>query len=200
MQVAKTNMQEDDQQQPRPPLVSGTNIPIGVSASQLGLNTSEPRHDKIDVLKKVLGTVLIFILLLGGYGFLEYMFTGMTPKTLSNGGYTYSFTFNKRASLVHLSDGSAAYKYSSSTIASVKPTNDIEPVNCSEIGAQWKEAFTVHVYGASRLVCTPNGFGYSMFFTALHHEHLFSVVYSSQQSTSTYPKLESIFKSVKVSQ
>jgi hypothetical protein len=198
-QVTRINMQEDDQQQSQSPLASGTDIPIGMSASQLGLDTAGAKYDKLNVLKKAMGTILILILLLGGYGLLEYMFTGMATKTLSNGGYTYSFTFNKRAGLVHLNDGSAAYKYSSSIIASIKPTNDVTPVSCSEIGAQWKQAFTVQVYGATRLVCTPNDAGYSMFFTALNHNHLFSVVYSKQQPTSVYSKLKTVFGSVKVS-
>lgn len=178
-------------------------MPVGMSASQLGLDGSHHSINWAGLIKKGAVTVVVLVVLAGGFLLLKNVFSSMGTKTLTNGGYTYSFVFYKSANKVALPNGSQAFKYQDTTVAGVVPTNENPPSACWNIGAQWKEVFTVQAYGATWPVCSPSGVAmsdYTMYFKALNHAHLFTIAYSSQQPATIYPQLQTIFSSVKVSQ
>ena len=181
--------------------------PLGPPAAPVDhLAMAEPvtavrKRGRRKYLKPITYGLALLILIAAGYLFISSTVNNsLTTKTLSDGGFSYSFSFYKAAMLVHFSDGTYAYKFKDSVIAGVKPTNDNLVTNCSEIGNQWQTAFTVQVYGATRVVCTNNNTDYSMMFKALGHNQLFSVVYYSKQSSSLNSKLQTILSSVKVNQ
>jgi hypothetical protein len=191
------------QPQPSIPLNSDNQVPVGLSASQLGLNS--PINDSFGrgrFLKKAIIIIIVLIVIALGGLFFKSTLTGLGTKTLSNGGYTYTFKFYKSANLVQLSGGSNAYKYLDHSIAGVLPSNSPSLTNCSQIGASWTQAFTVNVYGVNGPVCTPNSLNevFSFYFTALNHNQLFTVTYNGPQTSSVYPTLQTIFGSIKVSQ
>jgi hypothetical protein len=187
--------------QPTNPMGSQGQMQVGMSASQLKLDT--PTHKGFAwgrLVKEITVLLVVVVAFGGGFLYLKNLLSSMQTKTLSNGGYTYSFKLNKSATEVQLSNGSSAYKYANTLVASVEPSNSANLASCSQIGSQWQEAFSVKVYGAEQPVCTPNGSAYMLYFTALNHNHLFSVTYGSPQTSSVYPTLKAIFSSVSVSQ
>lgn len=184
---------------PQPSVPADGQMQSGMSASQLGLNTTHNSFEWGGLVKKAVIIGVILVVVGGGFLFIKSSLTGLSTKTLTNGGYSYTFQFKKSASEVQLSDGSTAYKYLNSEIAGVKPTNDPALTSCSQMGSQWTQAFIVQIAGSQHPVCTPNNQTYSLFFTAQNHNHLFAVTFSSQQTSAAYPELQTIFGSVNVS-
>ena len=172
---------------------------VGVSASQLGLNRygDTKNHTITSLIKGAIVLIILFVLI--GVGlYVHSYFTGMSTKTISNGGYTYSFTFYNAASKVTLSDGSSAYKYQGK-VASVKPFNAYPISNCSQIGTEWHLAFNVSLNANQLPVCTPNDQSFEMIFNAANHNQGFVIVCNSVQTAVNYPLLKSFFSSVTVS-
>lgn len=169
-----------------------------MSASQLGLSTPGKTVEWGTYIKMVLIILAVLAVLIGGFIFAKNFFFGMTTKTLSNGGYNYSFKFYRTASIVY-PNGGEAYKYNDNIVAGVQPTND-NLAECYEIGSGWTKAFTTQIDGSTRPACVVNSQAFGVLFTALNHNHLFIVTYKTKQDTSVYPMLKTIFSSVKVSQ
>ena len=185
--------------QPIPP-VPTVPTPFGVSASQMGLSQQQTKIiGWRTYLKKSLVPLVVLVLIVGGYLFYK-SYTGFATKTVSNFGYNYSYKFYRNAALIHVNDGSTAYKQNDSIVAGVEPRDAGLNAFCGEIGPGWTEVFTVRVYGTTRPVCAINNKGFTMEFSALNHNHLFTVVYNGTQNSSVYPTLQTIFSSVKVSQ
>lgn len=120
-------------------------------------------------------------------------------KRLTNGGYTYSFRFYKQSSLIQPKANSYAYKYLNDVIAGVQPSASPALNNCSQIGSQWQEAFSVEVNKKEYKVCSPSPNLYSMYFSALNQNHLFTVTFRQNQTVTVYTTLKDIFGSVQVS-
>jgi hypothetical protein len=120
-------------------------------------------------------------------------------KTLTNGGYTYSFKFYKSAKLVTI-QGVQSYSYSGYVTAVVIPTTQPLQTSCS---GQVTKAFSVTVNGSEQPVCTGNNGTvqvYAMHFRALNSNQYFLLLYPGQQSPPADSTLKTIFGSIKVSQ
>lgn len=175
-------------------------MPIGMSASELGLDSLHKSYNWQKFVKNAVIILFVVAVLAGGYVLLKGLFSGMATKTLSNGGYTYTFTYYKSAKQVTLDNGSKALKDSSSTVVTVGPTTVNPPPVCTDITYKMRQISTVTIGGTSYLVCAQNNTDFTMFFTAQNHNHMMTLAYSKQQNSATLPKIENIFSSIKVSQ
>ncbi len=172
---------------------------VGVSASQMGLNSFGPRKNRTfsGLIKLALALIAVCLVVEGGLYVHNYYY-GMSQKQVTFGGYTYSFTFYTYSSKVRLSDGSFAYKYRNKVMAGGEPTVDQTVSNCSQIGGSWRLAFTAQVGGNPVPVCTYNNANFEMLFASGGHDQIFIVTYNSIQSTSNYPQINAILSSVNV--
>jgi hypothetical protein len=130
--------------------------------------------------------------------------SGLSNKTITNGGYTYSFKFYKLAtsSKVNGMNGES-YSTKRGLITAVAYPSAQKPLtNCSELGSQWTQATSVSINGSSYPICTngSNAEEYATIFTQSGKQHQFSVDYPTAQDSSIYPKLQTIFGSITVKQ
>src|SRR4051812_17511079 len=79
-------------------LPAESQMQVGMSASQLGLSTSHTSGFEWGTLvKKVVILGVVLLVLGGGFLLIKNSLTGLSTKTLTNSGYTYTFKFNKSA-------------------------------------------------------------------------------------------------------
>ncbi len=193
--------------EPKPAPIDQT--PIGVSASQMGLEGFSFQLEWRKYVKKALITIGVVIVLIGGFTLLKNFISGTSTKTLSNGGYTYTFLFNRFSRSIS-TNGVNGFTTNNNFSVSATPVNIAVPLVCSElnynwhpvftsVGTNWQEAFSVKLYGSTHPVCTPDNKLYQVLFAAINSNHLFVVDYGSPQNSSVYPRLQSIFQSIKVS-
>lgn len=149
---------------------------------------------------KIILTSIVAIVLIGVGGLLaKNLLSNLNTKTLTNGGYTYSFKFYKSAKLVTV-QGVQSYNYSSGHVTAVaNPTTQPLQTNCT---GQVTEAFSVTVNGSGQPVCTGDNGTVQLFevhFRAVNSNQYFLLLYPSQSSPSN-ATLKTIFSSIKVSQ
>jgi hypothetical protein len=179
-------------------------FPVGMSASQIGLDVQKNRkriYWRMSIRNGIYPLAML-IVVFGGLLFWRH-FSDMATKTLSIGGYTYSFSFFRDATYEQVNgSGFQGYTVNGNIAATVRPQSTNLVPFCSEMGDQYTEAFTVQVYGTTRPVCTAqNNLGtqvYYLGFTALNKNHGFAITYNKSQNAKVYPKLKSIFESVRV--
>lgn len=187
------------------PLVSAKDtMPVGMSASQLGLDMPRRSIKWNRYIRASLYLVAIVLLIAGGMVIWKNYNDGMTVKTLSFKGYAYSFSFFRSAKYMQSSNGFPGYVTPNKAFAVVGPISNL-PDFCSELGSQYTQAFTVKIYGATRPVCyTHDDFSdfdnqiYTVSFSVQSHYHEFVVIYPKSQNSKVYPKLQTILTSVKV--
>lgn len=181
-------------------------VPIGMSASQLGLDMQR-KHFHFRWRRNIrngIYPIATLIVLVAGFVFWKYYVDGMATKTLSIGGYNYSFSFFRAATYEQMSNtGFQGYVLNSNITATVRPQTTNLFQYCTQLGDQYTQAFSVMIYGTTRPVCTAqDSLGtqvYYLGFSALNQNHGFAVAYSKSQNAKVYPKLKSIFESIKVS-
>lgn len=198
-QAAQTPIQLSPNSNQSNPVTNGQ-MPIGISASQMGLNVPSIQIEWRKYIKRALITIAVLVVLVGGFTFVKDFITGFDTKTVTNGGYTYSFMFYRFSHLVTV-NGVQIYKINNSSNVSAGPTNESVTTFCAQLNRYnaLQQAFTVQLYGSTRPVCEYQNTLFVMIFTALHENHIVAVTYSKPQNSSVYPKLQTIFGSVKVS-
>jgi hypothetical protein len=179
------------------------NQPAAQSTQPLSRSDFEKEANKKDkgrkLLKISLASVVVIVVLGAGGFFAKTLLSDLNTKTLTNGGYTYSFKFYKSAKLVTI-QGVQSYSYSGNVTAVVNPTTQPLQTSCS---GQETEAFSVTVNGSEQPVCTGNNGTvqvYAMHFRALNSNQYFLLLYPGQQSPPADSTLKTIFGSIKVSQ
>lgn len=146
--------------------------------------------------------VVSALLLIAGFLYWKFYLNGMNTKSLSDGGYSYSFTFSRPAKIKQFSNGMRGYTTDADHSAIVGPISGL-PELCGLKGDPYSLAFKVNVYGATRSVCTTQDGQdrqiYMLSFQAQHQYHEFMVTYGYSQDPNIYPKLQTIFESIEVS-
>lgn len=184
-----------------PPTSGGDVMPVGMAASQLGLDRPGRHFNWRRYARSgMLYPIVLLIVVAAGLLFWRYYIDGMTTKTLSLGGYNYSFSFFRSSKFKQFSNGMQGYTINQDVSAFVGPVVDM-PQYCAELGIQYTQAFTVNIYGVTRNVCKVQ-YGsdqtYAVSFSTQNHNYDFVVVYNQSQNAKVYPKLASIFESIKV--
>lgn len=159
----------------------------------------------IDWRTYVIDFVYLATVLLVASGFLYWKFymNGMATKSLTVGGYTYSFDYVRSASATQNSNGMRGYTTDFDHSALIGPVAILSQ-QCTGSSSQYTIAFTVHVYGDTRPVCkSQDSQGnqiYTLSFASQNRFHEFMVTDGNTANTNAYPKLKTIFGSVTVSQ
>lgn len=142
------------------------------------------------------------LLIIGGLLYWKFYLNAMNTKSLTEGGYVYSFIFSRPAKFVQSSNGMRGYATDadhSAVIGSISGLPDL----CGSRGDPYTLAFEVEVYGVVRPVCTTQDSNdeeiYMMSFQYHNHYHEFMVTYGYSQDAKAYPKLRTIFESITVS-
>lgn len=164
--------------------------------------------------KLVVGVLTLAVLFTMGSTLFMKLAGGLTERTESFQGYTYSFQFYKKATptMLHQSTGTVreapGLTYKHSALAFAMPDTDDPITTCEEIGSGWRQAFSVVINGVERPVCNSltASPGVSMFmtnFTAYDVTHLFTVGFNQGQSggpslARDNQALQAMFSSIKV--
>lgn len=147
--------------------------------------------------------IITIALLVGGFLYWKFYINGLVTKSLSVGGYTYSFNFTRSAKYVQYGNGMRGYQLDSNHSALVGPVSGL-PQLCGLKGSPYATAFTVQVYSQTHLVCTARDSHdnqiYTLSFAYQGAYHEFQVTYGYAQNPKDYPQLIKIFESITVSQ
>jgi hypothetical protein len=174
-------------------------LPVGVSASQLGLNT--PQHTGLNWKKLIKLSIIPCVLLALGLGAWIYFSNGYsyTTKTLENGGYVYSFEFNRAASVQNIKgknylNGWALHSFQKVSVLA-EPVSATPPASCSQEGAGMVQVFTTTINGTTYPVCSLHNAIYGVGFAFDGKNHLFELISKSALNIDT---AETIFNSLTV--
>jgi hypothetical protein len=198
------NIQEPAPTQATPSTRNDT-FPVGMSASQLGLDESRS-HMHIGwrrLIKNGIYPIAMLLVVAGSLLFWKYYIDGTATKTYTAGNYTYSYTFFRQAKFEHFPNGMQGYMLGQAEASAfIGPTVD-NPEYCAELGVAYTQAFTVQMYGSAHNVCKAhdnlNNQIYAVNFSTLNKNFEFVIDYPVSQNAKVFPKLKSIFESVKVS-
>jgi hypothetical protein len=180
--------------QPMPQPTSYSHVSAPQSSARLVRDTISNKIIKNTV---VLGAILVLVV--GAFALLKGSLSGFGTKSLSNSGYTYTFSFYKSANKVSLSDGSSGYSYQNHMSVKGQPVNGAIPTSCSKYSGSWQQAFTVQLGGKPYPVCTSNNNGsYAMYFSSLNHNQLFILTNNSARPATVNSTVKSIFGSIHV--
>lgn len=176
-------------------------VSFGAFASRFGLDKLVKNVDWDMFIKDFLYLIAV-LLVVGGLLYWKFYMNGMAKKSLSVGGYTYSFNFVRSASAAQNSNGMRGYQTDYDHIAVVGPVTSTSQL-CTGSSSQYTLAFTVQVYGNTRPVCkSQDSQGnqiYALSFASQNHFHEFMITYGNTPDANAYPKLKSIFESITVS-
>lgn len=176
-------------------------VSSGAFTSKLGLDKLTKSIDWGTYISDFMYFMAVF-LVVGGLLYWKFYMNGMATKSLTVGGYTYSFNFVRSASATQNSNGMRGYQTDYDHIAVVGPETSTSQL-CDGSSSQYTLAFTVRVYGNTLPVCkSQDSQGnqiYSLSFASQNHFHEFMVTYGNTPDANTYPKLKSIFESISVS-
>jgi len=188
-------MQETSTPQPfnsNPPddnLTGHDTLPVGVSASQLGLNTSQRTDRNWKKLIKL--SIIPCVLLALGLGAWIYFSNGYsyTAKTLENGRYVYSFEFNRAASVQNIKgknylNGWALHSFQKVGVLA-EPVAAPSPASCVQEGVGMVQAFTTTINGTTYPVCSLHNAIYGVGFAFDGKNHLFEVISKSALNIDT---------------
>lgn len=201
--------QPNNTQEPAPPQATSSTrddtFPVGISASQLGLDESRS-YMHIGwrrLIKNGIYPLAMLLVVAGSLLFWKYYIDGMATKTYTAGNYTYSYTFFRQGKFERFPNGMQGYMLGQAEASAIiGPTVD-NPEYCAELGVAYTQAFTVQMYGSTHNVCKAhddlNNQIYAVNFSALNKNFAFVVDYPASQNAKVFPKLKSIFESVKVS-
>jgi hypothetical protein len=141
-------------------------------------------------------------LAIGYFLFWKFYINGMVAKSVTVGGYSYSFSFPRSAKFTQFGNGMRGYTIDNDHSALVGPVSGL-PQLCAVPGSPYATAFKVQLAGAILPVCTTQDSQedqiYTLNFTAQNQYHEFMVTYGYSQNPKDYPKLKSIFESITVS-
>ncbi|HUC89653.1 MAG TPA: hypothetical protein VMR45_02535 [Patescibacteria group bacterium] len=155
----------------------GVPMPTGVSANSIGLDGRVSNIRRLLMLGLPL-TVLL-VLVLGIWLLVQQNLTVFSTKNLTNGTYSYTFSFYKKAEPVNLNQGEGL-QYGNHATVIAAPTTDEITNDCSLVaGGQWKTAFTAIVAGSSRPVCSRDNTSYFVTFNYGQARHLFEITYTN---------------------
>jgi hypothetical protein len=145
----------------------------------------------------------VILLVIGGSLFWIFYVNGMETKSSTVGGFTYSFSYFRSASSTLNSNGMRGFAKDYDHTAVVGPVSNTSQL-CMGSSSQYTLAFTVHVNGDSRPVCkSQDAQGnqiYALSFASQNHFHEFVITSGDTPNPNEYPKLQSIFESIRVSQ
>ena len=204
-----TNIQEQPKKQPELVPAQVDTFPkklglyLGLVANKVSLciGTLKRRYNWSIITRNVFFLVSA-LLIIGGFLYWKYYLNSVDTKVLSDGGYSYSFTFSRPAKYGTYSNGMRGYATDEDHSAVVGPASGL-PQLCGLNGDPYTVAFTVKVYGSMRPVCTAQDSQdeqvYMLSFIAQNEYHEFTVTYGYSQDVNVYPKLKMIFESIKVS-
>lgn len=176
-------------------------LPFGLPASRLKLGTFKISS----AWRTYIGFSLYVItvaLLIGGFLYWKLYVNGMVAKSVTVGGYSYSFSFTRSAKYVPYGNGMRGYQLDNNHSALVGPVSGL-PQLCGLKGSPYATAFTVQIYGQTRPVCTARDSHddqiYTLNFKYQGNFHEFQVTYGYSQDPQVYPQLIKIFESIHVS-
>ncbi len=152
-------------------------MPLGVSANSIGLD-GRPTNTRLLLMVGI--PLLILLSVTFGSWLVVQSVSLFRTKHLTNGAYTYSFSFYKSAETVNLDQG-VGLQYGTHAWVIAKPTTDEVVNDCASVAGKWQNAFTARVEGAERPVCTD---GSTTFFVTFYHgtaRHLFEITYSDKK-------------------
>ena len=196
-----TTLDQSDEKQHAAPSSKKPVLSAGIAAIRRYVDKVRRLIDWYKYLKFSLYYATI-LLLVGGFLYWKFYLNGMVVKTVSAGGYSYSFTFYRAATFVQNSNGMRGYRIDDGHSAMVGPVSGL-PQLCGLKGSPYALAFTVHLYGADRLVCTTQDSHddqiYMVNFATQGGYHEFVVTYGYTRNINDYPKLKTIFESITVS-
>ena len=199
-------MEEDPTPQPSnsqtigsPPPYSGDGLsghdtlPVGVSASQLGINTSQHAdHNPKRLMKLAIIPCVLLVLGLSIWIYLRNAYS-YTTRTLDNGGYIYSFEFNRGASQQNIKGKNYLNGWASPTFQRVgvlgEPVTAPVPSSCAQIESDLVQVFSSTINGMTYPVCTLNNAIYEVGFTYGGKSHLFEVISKSAISVDIAEKI-----------
>lgn len=126
---------------------------------------------------------------------------GMETRSLTIGGFSYSFTYNKSATAVLNSNGMSGFQTDVGHSAMVGPVNNMSEL-CASPDPKYSLAFTVQINGDTRPVCksqdAQGNQEYAVSFAANNHFHEFVVTDGNTPTATDSQKLQTIFSSIKV--
>jgi hypothetical protein len=170
-------------------------MPVGITANSVGLGDSYGQRIR-RLLAVGVPLVAVLALTLG-----VWLALGNTKSlrtfSITNGVYVYDFLFYKSSETVNLLAGSGL-KAQDKALVIAKPTNDEVINDCSEVGKQWKNAFTTTIEGVERPVCVLNDSVYLVTFYHGKAKHLFEITYMSPHDSKP-EEVKQITQSIKVS-
>jgi hypothetical protein len=170
-------------------------MPVGVTANSVGLGDTYVQRIR-RLLMIVLPLVAVVALTIG-----VWLAAGSSKPfrtfSISNGAYLYDFFFYKSSETVNLVAGSGLQAPDKALVIA-KPTSDEVVNDCSEVGKQWKNAFTVSVETVNRPVCV---LGNNVYLVTFYHgkaKHLFEITYTGSEDKKI-DDVKQIMQSIKVS-
>jgi len=170
-------------------------MPVGVTANSVGLGDTYAQ--RIRRLLMVGAPLVAVIALVMGIWLALGNAKSMRTFSLTNGVYSYTFSFYKSSETVNLIAGSGL-KASDKALVIAKPTNDEVVNECTDLGKKWKKTFTVIVEGVERPVCQLNDNIYLVTFYHGKAKHLFEITYNIKHDTQG-EDVKQIMQSLKVS-
>lgn len=201
-----TNIQEQPNKQPElVPTKVGTilkklGLYLDFISNRLELATLKSKFDW-QTFTRTIFFVVSTLLVVSGILYWKLYLSAMNTKSLSDGGYNYSFIFSKPAKLGTYSNGMRGYATDEDHSAVIGPISGLSEL-CGSQGDPYTLAFTVTVSGTTRPVCTAKDAQaeqmFMMTFTAQNEYHEFLVTYGYANDAKLYPKLKAIFESVSV--
>jgi hypothetical protein len=201
-----TNIQEQPiKQQELVPVQADTfpkklGLYLGFVSSRITVDKLKSRYDWRAIARTTF-FITSALLIICGLLYWKFYLNAMNTKSLSDGGYNYSFTFSRPAKFGMYSNGMRGYATDQDHSAVVGPISGL-PSLCGLRGDPYTLAFTVHVYGATRPVCTAQDSQdeqmFMLSFIAQNQYHELLVTYGYTNDAKIYPKLKTIFESITV--
>jgi hypothetical protein len=180
---------------PRKMPFNAQHMPMGVSANTINV-ASHLRAQRIRRLLFFSIPLTVLLAVVVAVWLAARSLAPLQPKVISNDIFDYHFMFYKTAEPVNLDQGSGLQDDNRSLVIA-KPTTDYLYTDCSEVGKEWRRAFTALIQGKEQLVCTRDNKAYVVIFSHKEKRHLFEITYTSSQNGKT-EELNRIFSSLEV--
>ena len=208
-QLEKTTQQQEGQpitvQEPTPAQPVDTPQVVAAPATTPTRPSILVRFRKNLAWTKHLEAIIVPAMVIAVLGFGVFWVTqkmGTDTKSLTIGGFTYSFQYAKAASVVQSSNGMSGYQTDLTHSVMVGPVNNLSEL-CAAPDPRYSLAFTVQINGDTRPVCksqdSQGDQEYALSFAAQNHFHEVIVTDGTASYANDNQKLQSIFESIKVS-
>jgi hypothetical protein len=168
-------------------------MPFGLSANSVGLGNGGLNWRRVLFVSIPLTVVLAVAV--GTWLFVRSL-AALTPHTVYNSSFEYTFLFYRSSETVNLQGGSGL-KFDGKAFVVAKPTSTDIITDCARLGTKWQPAFHVRIEGVEYPVCRLRDNVFLVTFNHGNTKHLFEISYSAPHAINT-TDVKQIMESIKV--